>query len=1141
MKIKINKFLLGITLIFSLLVTSCNDFQEEEKSSATPSVAAKSTIKLSLESDYLRTAFPEINVEKITEFTLGGIHYDSSDSADTSFSKSWTSGVEKTAYELMIADELPVVDGKWEFGLSATAKDGDLTLATYSGIKTVTIGSGQNALAFKLTLQSVNVNSSAGSGKLAISIKLSESVKVKAITATLLKSDKSVKLSSSDITINDENNDGFADAGAYSYTVDSLEAGSYIAQIDFYSDAEKKSLVGSWPEAVNINSLGATSTININNLEKAYDIGYYQYLIGSESSAPQAIDSESGTTNANQVSYNRRSSFTLAEPSHEGWEFWKWVQLDSAASSVDTSGAAVTEVAKNTIGERKYCAIFVRAVDAAEITSVEVQAQEDSELKIGTTIKIQPKSGDENFTGSAIYNWYWKNEGTTIDGSYIKYELTGSEKTLLVKAELASRPYVAVAAPKYLISRDEDGKITNVKENQAINPGEEGFEASKAKVSAKFTPVSGDVKPVGLYLKYKTTVERGKTFNIPNESPDIEILSSSSEEEGYFEDVNSGEKYYLSQIIRFVIIGGDLTAPASSGIITDSQKLTTRLDGLGVKIGDKNIYTAYGMVSVPDVFVSVKYATPSDQTTDLPVLSTSDYSITYGKMKFASVGENETVKYMYAIASGSDSPAADSWKDVTTDEFSVPASGTFSIYVKYKASGTAGTEGYIADSDPYRLKTIDWDTAGAATVENSGLGKKVVLGSVTLSGDAKVGSTLTATVAPDIAGTDISYLDSAYGTLTWKWYACDDSNPDGTLIETRSGRHEPTETLTIYDVNAWFNKKVKLVVEYVYKKDGSNTSISKSPETSPLVEKGDLTIVKTTESEITAVYNRVSSIAGTSLAFAGFTLNELKNALGQSVWPEASDCTFEPAAPSVNSEVSIKVNIYGYKEVVLKAIVPVRKAAPEIKSDTNEDAPSILSDKAGQIPYGMIWFQSESEDIKLSELEFSYVGSAESWHDLPTDRGIYDGNYTALWNDASLTDLNYFSQNDCIFVRYKAVGGPSALGSVGASDMVTVTVGSSNVGSLKANFTVSVVDESDIILTSTDSGFVVSNASDTASFKWFIDGQEISGKTGASLSLSDISSELTPVAGKYTIRVETVNGFGETLTASGTLTIASGN
>ena len=463
MKAKKDRFLLAILLIFSLLMASCNGLfsgdSKEESDWAEP------TISLSVTNWNARTAFPEMTVEKITEYTLTGTKNGDS---EPSLTETWTGDTSETAYAKMSRDAIPISRGTWIFTLQAWVKDGGTELASYE--KTLDpkeITGGENSLQFDLILKEVNVAASAGTGTLEIAITLlgNAETQVKAITGTLLKNDRTTIASDK------------KDVSDKKYTVEGVAAGVYIAQIEFYGDEEKKVLLGNWLEAVNINSLGAKSSIKISDLDEPFDITYKAAVLGQDNFSDF-------TSNTNQTKYTRRNNFTFTNPTKDSCTFLKWVDITSNTGSGSTTTAGdsfidtpATTGLNKSVGNKTLCALFISNNDLADITSVEISGLEtDGTAKIGKTITATAKTSDGNFAGAVSkWIWYYVDDTTETAITTVSTACTATS-TYTVEPKYYGKKIKARVVPKYNVTKEGDS-VTAV----ALNSSDTKYKDSEEK------------------------------------------------------------------------------------------------------------------------------------------------------------------------------------------------------------------------------------------------------------------------------------------------------------------------------------------------------------------------------------------------------------------------------------------------------------------------------------------------------------------------------------------------------------------------------------------------------------------------------------------------------------------------------------
>ena len=124
MKIKMNRFLFGITLMLLLTVSSCKGFVQGFKSEESPK---SPVITLSLDKGNARTAFPQMDTSIITKFILKG----ALDNGAQETLGEWSTDNATSAYDKMTADELPIAAGSWVFTLTALCEEEGVDI--YSG------------------------------------------------------------------------------------------------------------------------------------------------------------------------------------------------------------------------------------------------------------------------------------------------------------------------------------------------------------------------------------------------------------------------------------------------------------------------------------------------------------------------------------------------------------------------------------------------------------------------------------------------------------------------------------------------------------------------------------------------------------------------------------------------------------------------------------------------------------------------------------------------------------------------------------------------------------------------------------------------------------------------------------------------
>ena len=232
--------------------------------------------------------------------------------------------------------------------------------------------------------------------------------------------------------------------------------------------------------------------------------------------------------------------------------------------------------------------------------------------------------------------------------------------------------------------------------------------------------------------------------------------------------------------------------------------------------------------------------------------------------------------------------------------------------------------------------------------------------------------------------------------------------------------------------------------------------------------------------------------------------------------------------PDASGSVTLKINISGYEEQTYSLPVTVKPVAPDLSGGKIGDQ-SLLSSEADKIPYGYILFLTESiykNDIKLFDLQYHLdtgeVLDEAGWKDVKLNKPI-DNNGSP------------FEVGHKVFIRYK---GSSV---TAPSDAKGLDITTDNIGRRVMTVTVTVEADAAISLAVTGSGFTktikASNVAAGKTCSWFID--DVAAE--ASMISSD-SSELTVdtssyAKGRYFIRVESTNEFGENVSATAVMDV----
>lgn len=1169
MKARINRFLLGVPLMLSLLVTSCNIFGEESGNEEKNTVSVP-TIVVSVVDEKARTAFPEMETSKITEYHLTGTTSTSGAVID-SIDKTWSKDETNSAYSKMTTDSLAISAGEWNFTLTGKVKEGEVELASYEGTLTKTIGPGENSLQFKLLLQDVNVGTDAGTGTLEIAIELKDaaSTQVKAITGTLLKSsDRSVVQTASDVTDN-------------KYTLSNVSAGVYIAQIDFYGDTNKEALLGTWLEAVNINSLGAKASISISDVDSIYSITYKVGVLGESS----ILEGSALTTNTNPTKFTRRNEVSLNAPTMTGYKFIKWVDISSNSTSVTGDAfittSAITGIPKKTVGNKTFCAVFIKDADAADITEVAITGLDGGgKAKVGTTITATAKVECGSDYAGAVSKWIWYY----IDGSTEKEITTVSTSctatsTYTVEPKYFGKKIKARVVPKYNVSKDGDS-VTAVALNNSTS--DYVYTDSEEKEISKGTLNAGDV-----VLKYTETPVRGTALE-----------DHFAIKEGTLKDstattwtLPNGENYKVT-----VTYNDTKSAPGvSSGEVSG---ISVKFD-VKVKDVDGNFVEAYETLSTTkDVFVNVQYEANTSNLATPPALDKeNDYAITYRKLKFTSgstsltsKGQSATMQYRFGTSG--------TWNDISASEFDGFMAGSdFTIQLRYKATDTeADTAGYIKESDAIDFETITWSTASKKETTNSGLGKKIVLDKVEIFGEAKVCGTLTATAKPTFTNSEgIDFTADGYGTITWNWKAGSD------VLKTEETTHNENSSLEINEAlrTRCFGKTLTAEAVYTYSKVSPEETITKSA-TSSSIEAGGVN----SSSGISLTYTEGKVLADTALDGSKVSATgSFVNALNETINIEGKTPSFNfdgAKAPSSSGNVNVKVTVKGYDTMTVPVKIDVKAAAPSIGGggegggggSASSAANALLKDDVEYIPYGHIKFDDTFTDMSinggfgpsLAFYEYTADGSeAEHWYPIipQNDKPDSLGAYVRNKGDGRLfaPDSGNGGSEQTIRIRYRKrafkTGGSgigfyafydvnkklwvshvgekigdgyttdealleSGLGYSGiteASDSIPVDL-TDHVGKYSGKITdITVNNDSELKLTVNGKTVTASREAGLTGFtyQWYLDGEIVSDSTASSFTLPNTYT----LHDKYVIRLEAKDSNGQIYTATATVTVGN--
>lgn len=210
--------------------------------------------------------------------------------------------------------------------------------------------------------------------------------------------------------------------------------------------------------------------------------------------------------------------------------------------------------------------------------------------------------------------------------------------------------------------------------------------------------------------------------------------------------------------------GNNITDISSAVLVN-----TTGLTGSGNK-GITVSAPGYTDYTSAEVFVTVQYAAPTGTNT---LLSDSVSDITSGYIKFAAA--SSTLEYS--------ADGGSTWNEITTAEFEKPTA----LYVRTKATGTAGVAGYIAPSEK-----VSVDMTGKVGTKVS---VKVVTVTVDPFGDITVSKTENSSTITLTAAT--GYTNYAWDVDNAGSLASGFSASDNVLTITKAGLTKGTYRVTV--------------------------------------------------------------------------------------------------------------------------------------------------------------------------------------------------------------------------------------------------------------------------------------------------------------------------------------------------------
>ena len=594
--------------------------------------------------------------------------------------------------------------------------------------------------------------------------------------------------------------------------------------------------------------------------------------------------------------YTRHAKVVLPDSSaeltqKEGFVFCGWYASEDDAA-LDSSASAVTEIPVNTVGNKNYWPRFISVADTAQIKTVAVEGT----LKVSKTVKAVPYTKetdfteDDKFTGEiASYKWY-VGEDSNGDGTIDEWSevagKTDSEYTIGPE-DLGKTLRVEIVQKYYAVEDTEKNIYTVKKDNAAVSS------------STEKNPVTKGILPDGIIkAEYSETITVGNT-------PSVEKVIVKDYDD---EPLNPGD------------------APGKYTAEIQNNEALASSNKISVKI------TLYGFEDViMQVFVTVKAAQPSAS------LRTDTVNI-----------DDNKVAFVTPLPSGAEysTDGGENWTDIAATPFTPPAENG-KILVRTKASGTAGEEGYIAESDSIEI-----------SVTNENLGTLVKVNSLSFGDTAlKFGNTVT--VSPGYTVEGHIHNNDVDGTLSYQWYYGSDES--WTAITGETGN-----TYTIGTTSA-LNKKLKVIIIQNHPNLNAYTAEN---VTSGTVEKGTLV------PSGTLVYDGENTVVvGADLDASKLSGLTFTNQAGVSVTPALS-FSENAKAPSETGDVIVKANLAGYNECSCTVVVKVRAAAP-----ASIGTYLASGDALGSVSLGFIKF-TQMTNVQYSTAETA-PESDEGWTNAP--------------------------------------------------------------------------------------------------------------------------------------------------------------
>ena len=402
-------FLAGIFLFFG-----CNNLADKivqgANDSETPSTAvvpndgkAYITFASPRADSSARTALPDFTEDGIADFTytLTG--------AKTAAETQEELGVYSGLSELSSAS-VACSEGTWNFTLRAE-KDG--TVLTGS-ITNKEITAGENELAFVLTWDRTSLS---GTGSLSFTLDYSEASNAASValaTAELFSYDVAT---SQETALDDYPETELTRANnSVTFEAFSLAAGNYRIKIHLYADSEKKSPINTWTELAIITG-GQTSTGRgeMDSLNKVYSITY-------DTDGGEFANTQTVAGNFTRIT----ETFALPLLTKTGCTFDGWY------TNADFTGAAVTQIAKGSTGNRTFFAKFTPETYTVSFVT-------DKKYANGTTESQTFTYGEEQALSNSYFEpvdgYEFKEWNTADDGSGTSYNqkelYTFTENTVL--------------------------------------------------------------------------------------------------------------------------------------------------------------------------------------------------------------------------------------------------------------------------------------------------------------------------------------------------------------------------------------------------------------------------------------------------------------------------------------------------------------------------------------------------------------------------------------------------------------------------------------------------------------------------------------------------------------------------------------